>query len=47
MMVESYVIGNGVMGCYVLGVRVFNKGCVVIYKCYINGNIRGIWVDEE
>lgn len=46
-MVESHVTGNGAMGCYASGVRVFNKGRVAIHKCHINGNTRGIWVDEE
>ena len=46
-MVECHVTGNGVMGCYASGIRVFNKGRLVLHRCHIHGNTRGIWVDEE
>ena len=46
-MIECHVTGNGTMGCYASGVRVYNEGRVAIHKCHIHGNTRGIWVDEE
>lgn len=47
VLIKCNISGNGRMeNLYFFGIRVFNKGLLLVYKCYIYGNIRGIWIDE-
>lgn len=46
-LIKCNISGNGRMeNPYSFGIRVFNKGSLLVHKCHIYGNIRGIWIDE-
>ena len=46
VIVKSHISGNGKMDPYAYGIRVFNKGSLMVHECHIYGNTRGIWIDE-
>ncbi|XP_078372038.1 uncharacterized protein LOC144655630 [Oculina patagonica] len=46
VLVKSHISGNGKTDPYAFGIRVFNKGSLMVRKCHIYGNTRGIWIDE-
>lgn len=46
-LIKCQISGNGRMeNPYAYGIRVFDKGHLLVHKCHIYGNIRGIWADE-
>ena len=45
-LLKCQISGNGKMDPYSFGIRVFNEGRLMVHKCHIYGNIRGIWLDE-
>lgn len=46
VLVKSQISGNGKMDPYAYGIRVLNKGNLMVQECHIYGNTRGIWIDE-
>ena len=46
-MVKCEISGNGRKeNLFGYGIRVFNHGRLLVHKCRIYGNVRGIWIDE-
>ena len=46
-MVKCEISGNGRKeNSFAYGIRVFNHGRLLVHKCRIYGNVRGIWIDE-
>ena len=46
-MVKCEISGNGRKeNSLAYGIRVFNHGRLLVHKCRIYGNVRGIWIDE-
>lgn len=45
--IKCHISGNGRMeNHYAYGIRVFDEATLLVHKCHIYGNIRGIWIDE-
>ena len=46
-LIKCQISGNGSMdNPYAYGIRAFNRGQLLVNKCHVYGNTRGIWLDE-
>lgn len=48
VLVKSHISGNdnGMINPYAFGIRVHNRGSLLVHESHIYGNTRGVWIDE-